>query len=133
MYEFVTLAVIFTNHENLEEKHSRRNILARKTINQSPSSKRKVFLKILKSVLASPWKVTLLWLESLCDGNGWIYFGAKPGSQANKNSPLWSITYSNVFKGMLSILIERVRFTCLDKSMDNNSLTFKIWLCLLYL
>lgn len=36
-------------------------------------------------------------------------------------------------KGMLSTLIERVRFTCLDKSMDNNSLTFKIWLCLLYL
>jgi len=54
MYEFVTLAVILKNHENLEEKHSRRNILARKTINQSPSSKRKVFLKILKSVSASP-------------------------------------------------------------------------------
>lgn len=48
MYEFVTLAVIFTDHENLEEKHSRRNILARKTIKQSPNSK-----SILKSLIVS--------------------------------------------------------------------------------
>lgn len=36
-------------------------------------------------------------------------------------------------KVMLSSLIQRLRFTWLDKSMDNNSSTFKIWLCLLYL
>lgn len=40
MYEVVRIAVIFTNHENLEGKYSkRRNSLSRKTIIESPTVK----------------------------------------------------------------------------------------------
>lgn len=47
MYEFIILAVTFTNQKNLEEKYSkrrkRRSILARKNIIKSPNSKINVF------------------------------------------------------------------------------------------
>lgn len=48
MSEFITLAVIFTNYENLKEKYSeRRNILARKIQEKVQIAKEKGILKIL--------------------------------------------------------------------------------------
>ena len=63
--------------------------------------------------------------ESILDQN--------QAAKLTKISPYEALPVPMCSKGMLSTLIGRLRFTWLDKSIDNNRLTFKIWPCLLYL